>query len=327
MAGRLRAGQSGHEVPGTVARHPLAAVAGAPGQRVATITACRTCDAAVDRKVFSPQLRYLRRTPGPLLGSGRAGTARRPAAVRDRREHRPRRLRDLGLLAPVRAAHAEGRAAAPRRRRGLPPVLDLRVGHHQPLPRGARPDAAPPGPPEPHQLRRRDRVVLGNRALHQWYGAAGEVGRRFDGLVVPGLLAAVHEDPGLADGPGRALHRRGCGRPTRRRLRRRARGRLRGSPGSSWPRGSRTTCAPTSAATSSGWRTSGRRMSIRRSAWRCCQRGLCPTAMGDARGRCSSMGRPGEVVGERPYSSAKILLLAAVLALAVVVVVALVARH
>src|SRR6476659_1063023 len=63
MAGRFKAGHGGGMVPGTVGRHQLSAVAGAPGQRVAAITACRTCGTAVDKKVFALNCR----TCGELL--------------------------------------------------------------------------------------------------------------------------------------------------------------------------------------------------------------------------------------------------------------------
>lgn len=53
MSGEVRAAQTGADGPGVVTRHLLAEAAGIPGQRVRTVDACHGCGADVDKKVFA----------------------------------------------------------------------------------------------------------------------------------------------------------------------------------------------------------------------------------------------------------------------------------
>jgi hypothetical protein len=326
MAGGFRAAQSGDEVPGTVAHHPLSAVAGAPGQRVAAITVCRTCDTAVDKKVFSLNCR----TCGELLVrySDLAERAQPDGLL-------PFEI-DENIARAAFATWVSSRRFAPRTLKTVrqPGSVDgvflpfwIFSSNTTSRYTGER------GETRHRQVRRSRTNSDGETEWYwdterytEWYGAAGEVSRRFDGLVVPACSPLAKKIPDwpmdravpftaeAADGkrviaydvePEEGFERAGELMVSR------IEDDVRADIGGDDQRVDdvRTTYVDPSytLAVLPAWLVS---YSHDKRTWSALVNGTT-----------------GEVVGERPYSPAKILLLAAVLALAVAVVVALVARH
>lgn len=196
MEAKRRLGQSGDLVPTEIARHPIADAAGMAGRRVELVEACGTCRAPVDKKVFALNCRSC---GGFLMQDSDLTERARPDALL------PFSI-DEGVARAAFAAWISSRRFAPqalvkgdRQVRAIHgvflPVWSYRANTSSTYVGQRGEERTRMVPRTRTDSEGKSEVSLEPESYTEWYPTSGRVSRYFDTVLVPGCSPLTEKLP------------------------------------------------------------------------------------------------------------------------------------